>query len=561
MVIVNTVVIVQALLGRPQHERRPCPWTLGAGSMAAALVLPRVLDRLSDRGVMLPSAAFLGVVLVGVAALTWCGAIGWPYCRDLARPWDRLLRRPVRALARVVAPHLPLAGCLGAAVGMPATMAALGALTVAGVAAAAMLWPASDPDVVAHAHADLDRPTTPRAGDRSGPARACFRHRRPASAMAVQGELGTTRRALERRRSGGGVGCRTSLIRWSVGGREDCVAAGPHRGEHGMRTLLGSWQLWALLSAAFAALTAIFAKVGIENVNSDFATFIRTVVILCALGAILVGTVQWVPVGSVSARTYVFLVLSGLATGRLMDLLLPRPQARRGQPRGPGRQAQRRAGGRLRVRLPRRTSISTELARRRPHRRRGRARRLSRMKPAGRDASRRSPGEGSKPDGPTDARAVDRGRPDDRRRAVERPLGRGLFRRLGPRRRRGEDGPAQRRPRARAARPRPAGRGRTSGASIRPGGRDRHVGAHHHGAGRPRKPRRRPRPRGGRLPGQAVRDARAARQDAGHPAPSGRRASARLVAAETELDTESHVLSHAGTVAVLSAREYASCTP
>ncbi|GBU16431.1 transporter [Methylobacterium tardum] len=79
--------------------------------------------------------------------------------------------------------------------------------------------------------------------------------------------------------------------------------------------MLGSWQLWALLSAAFAALTAIFAKVGIENVNSDFATFIRTVVILCALGAILVGTVQWVPVGSVSARTYVFLVLSGLATG------------------------------------------------------------------------------------------------------------------------------------------------------------------------------------------------------------------------------------------------------
>ncbi|WP_244936411.1 EamA family transporter [Methylobacterium currus] len=66
---------------------------------------------------------------------------------------------------------------------------------------------------------------------------------------------------------------------------------------------------------AFAALTAIFAKVGIENVNSDFATFIRTVVILCALGAILVGTGQWVPVGSVSARTYVFLVLSGLATG------------------------------------------------------------------------------------------------------------------------------------------------------------------------------------------------------------------------------------------------------
>lgn len=82
-----------------------------------------------------------------------------------------------------------------------------------------------------------------------------------------------------------------------------------------MKSLLGSWQLWALISAAFAALTAIFAKVGIENVNSDFATFIRTVVVLCALGAILVGTGQWQPLGSISGRTYVFLILSGLATG------------------------------------------------------------------------------------------------------------------------------------------------------------------------------------------------------------------------------------------------------
>src|SRR3954451_20607560 len=82
-----------------------------------------------------------------------------------------------------------------------------------------------------------------------------------------------------------------------------------------MKSLLLSWQLWASLSAAFAALTAIFAKVGIENVNSDFATFIRTTVILCALGGILVGTDQWQPLASVSSRSYVFLVLSGLATG------------------------------------------------------------------------------------------------------------------------------------------------------------------------------------------------------------------------------------------------------
>ena len=76
-----------------------------------------------------------------------------------------------------------------------------------------------------------------------------------------------------------------------------------------------SWQVWAILSAVFAALTAIFAKIGIENVNSDFATFIRTVVILCALGAILVGTGQWQPLGSLSSRSFAFLVLSGLATG------------------------------------------------------------------------------------------------------------------------------------------------------------------------------------------------------------------------------------------------------
>jgi bacterial/archaeal transporter family protein len=82
-----------------------------------------------------------------------------------------------------------------------------------------------------------------------------------------------------------------------------------------MKTALASWQFWALLSASFAALTAIFAKVGIENVNSDFATFIRTIVILLTLGAILIATGQWQPPGSVSGRSYLFLILSGLATG------------------------------------------------------------------------------------------------------------------------------------------------------------------------------------------------------------------------------------------------------
>ncbi|PWT92169.1 MAG: transporter [Proteobacteria bacterium] len=82
-----------------------------------------------------------------------------------------------------------------------------------------------------------------------------------------------------------------------------------------MQSALTSWQLWAALSAVFAALTAIFAKVGVENVNSDFATFIRTLVIVVVIAAILTAREQWQPFGSISSRTYLFLTLSGMATG------------------------------------------------------------------------------------------------------------------------------------------------------------------------------------------------------------------------------------------------------
>lgn len=82
-----------------------------------------------------------------------------------------------------------------------------------------------------------------------------------------------------------------------------------------MNSVLGSWQAWALLSAAFAALTAIFAKVGVENVPPDYATFVRTLVIVAVTGGIVYATGQFQARGEVSARTYLFLVLSGLATG------------------------------------------------------------------------------------------------------------------------------------------------------------------------------------------------------------------------------------------------------
>ncbi|NEV79104.1 EamA family transporter [Rhodopseudomonas sp. BR0C11] len=79
-------------------------------------------------------------------------------------------------------------------------------------------------------------------------------------------------------------------------------------------TLL-SWQFWAVLSAVFAALTAIFAKVGVADINSDLATFIRTVVVLVALGGLLAATGKLVADGPISAKTWTFLILSGLCTG------------------------------------------------------------------------------------------------------------------------------------------------------------------------------------------------------------------------------------------------------
>ena len=78
---------------------------------------------------------------------------------------------------------------------------------------------------------------------------------------------------------------------------------------------LPSWLLWALLSAAFAALTAIFAKIGVEDINSDLATLVRTVVVLFSLTLILFTTGQFNQFGPITTKSWIFLVLSGLGTG------------------------------------------------------------------------------------------------------------------------------------------------------------------------------------------------------------------------------------------------------
>src|SRR5450432_4236551 len=78
---------------------------------------------------------------------------------------------------------------------------------------------------------------------------------------------------------------------------------------------MASWQIWALASAGFAALTAVLAKIGVEHVSPDVATLIRTVVILAALTTLVAATRQFPALATTSARSYLFLALSGLATG------------------------------------------------------------------------------------------------------------------------------------------------------------------------------------------------------------------------------------------------------
>ena len=82
-----------------------------------------------------------------------------------------------------------------------------------------------------------------------------------------------------------------------------------------VRAALASWPFWALASAVFAALTAILAKVGVEGVGSNLATLVRTVVILAFAALIVTVAGEWRAPSEISRRSWLFLVLSGLATG------------------------------------------------------------------------------------------------------------------------------------------------------------------------------------------------------------------------------------------------------
>ncbi|AKJ75457.1 MFS transporter [Xanthomonas oryzae] len=181
MVFVNTVVVVRSVLHGGDREVAWALAAFGAGSMLVALLLPRVLDRVPDRRVMLGAAAAMCGILVTLLAawLAERGAIGWAVLlpvwtllgmayAGLVTPGGRLLRRsaesadlPFLFAAQFSLSHVcwliayPLAGVVGARLGMPVTIAALSVLALAGVIVAWRVWPKHDPDELTHRHDDL----------------------------------------------------------------------------------------------------------------------------------------------------------------------------------------------------------------------------------------------------------------------------------------------------------------------------------------------------------------------------------------------------------------------
>ena len=199
MVIVNTVVLVRAGFGLGEGE---VAWTLaayGLGSMAAALALPRLLgERVTDRMAMLAGAALLvGGLLLASLVPSWPALLPIWALLGLGNglvltPSGRLLRRsahpgdrPALFAAQFALSHTcwllayPLAGSLGATIGLGPTFLVLAVLAVAGLGAAAALWPRDDPEEIEHDHAGLPPEHPHRAAEHqplvTGP--DGFRHR------------------------------------------------------------------------------------------------------------------------------------------------------------------------------------------------------------------------------------------------------------------------------------------------------------------------------------------------------------------------------------------------
>lgn len=175
MVIVNTVVLVQSGLGLGQKFAAMALAAFGAGSMLVALALPRILERLPERRVMLVGATVIAATLLvggvipstffGLLALWFLVGVGYSLAQT---PSGRLLRRssrtedrPALFAAQFALSHAcwlltcPLAGWLGAKVGMTASFLALGAVAAVAIVLAIQLWPSQEAALTAHEHPDM----------------------------------------------------------------------------------------------------------------------------------------------------------------------------------------------------------------------------------------------------------------------------------------------------------------------------------------------------------------------------------------------------------------------
>lgn len=177
MAFVNTVVLVQSNFQLTGQDTALALAAFGLGSMAAALTLPPLLERFADRSVIIAGGAVCALTLVSgslwadsyAALLALWVMLGVGYSLTLT-PVGRVLRqsahadeRPALFAAQFALSHAcwliayPLAGFVSARFGTDTAFASLAALSFAGTALTAMLWPRHEPGEIAHAHADLER--------------------------------------------------------------------------------------------------------------------------------------------------------------------------------------------------------------------------------------------------------------------------------------------------------------------------------------------------------------------------------------------------------------------
>lgn len=190
MVLVNSVVLVRGALGLDESALGWTMFAFGAGSMTAALLLPRLLDRLSDRPVMVTGAWMMVAALSALATAILLVGLGWPLLlaawlvvglgsSTVQTPAGRLLRRsahpedrPALFAAQFALSHAcwllayPLAGWLMTAFGAVIALLVLAGVAAGGIFAALALWPKGDPLTVTHSHDNLPLDHPHLAGER-----------------------------------------------------------------------------------------------------------------------------------------------------------------------------------------------------------------------------------------------------------------------------------------------------------------------------------------------------------------------------------------------------------